>query len=180
MLFNKKILFLDSVGFNSLSDFLSNVFVNKWLLTIAGVIGGLFTMFDHFIQTNIFDPSKGIWILVGATVLDVLLGVSVGVKEKKFDAYKFNRAWIRMTTQIAFVFLLNQVSLVWELVNFWLVSTLLLAFVLATVWSAFKNAYKLRWIQPSTYKIMEKLLSIEEIFNSIAKKLFSSSKDKKK
>lgn len=179
MLFNKKLLLLDSVGFNSFSDFLSSVFVNKGLLLIAGIVAGIVSTIDHFITTNIFDPSKGIWILLAATFLDVLLGISVGVKEKKFDAYKLNRAWIRVVTQIAFVFLMNQVTLVWDMINDWMVNTLLLAFILATVWSAFKNAYKLKWIQPATYEILEKILSIEDIFQTILTKIFKSNNPKK-
>ena len=180
MMFNKKILLLDSVGFNSLSDYLNNVFVNKWLLVTAGVLGGIFSTIDHFINANVFCPSRGIWVLAGATLLDVLLGVIVSFKEKKFDVYKLNRAWIRLATQIVFVFLINQITIVWELINDWLVSTLLLAFVVATTWSAFKNAYKLKWIQPFTYKIIERILTVEKVFNEAIKKLFTPPKDKDK
>ena len=183
--FNKKFLLLEGMGFDSITDYAQNVFVNKGLLAFSALLMGFFCGVDHFIAINIFDPSKGVYILFGATFLDVLLGVSVAVAAKKengtskFDSYKFGRAWVRFVTQIAFIFLFFQISLVWDMVNNWMVSTLLLAFVLATFWSAFKNAYALGWIQPSTYKMLEKILSVEEVFNSIVRKVFKTSNSKK-
>lgn len=182
--FNKKFLLLEGMGFDSIADYTNNVFVNKGLLAFSALLMGFFCGVDHFIAINIFNPSKGIYILFGATFLDVLLGVSVAVASKKedgtskFDSYKFGRAWVRFVTQIAFIFLFFQISIVWEMVNNWMVSTLLLAFVLATFWSAFKNAYALGWIQPATYKMLERILSVEEVFNSVVKKMFKTSKPK--
>lgn len=182
--FNTKFIILDGMGFESITDYIQNVFVNKGLLISSGIITAVVCSIDHFVNASIFSPSKGIYILFGATFFDVLLGISVAVANKKkdgtshFDAYKLGRAWMRLATQIGFIFLLFQISHVWPLVSSWMVSTLLLAFVMATFWSAFKNAYKLKWIQPSTYEWLEKILSIQEIFNTVVKKMFKPEKPK--
>lgn len=169
---DKKMLLLDSIGFDSVADFFNNVFVNKSMLVFSGFLAALLGTLDIFIEAHVYSPAKAIYVLFAATIFDIMLGISVAVRDKKFDAYKLNRAWARLVTQIAIVALLHHTDLVWEMVNDWMVNTLLLAFVLATIWSSFKNAYSLGWIQPATYLMLEKILSIQELFDGIVKKLF--------
>lgn len=180
IMFKKKIIILDSVGFDSMGDFLSNILVSKYLLVFSGIFVAAIGYVDRFIEMNIYSPAKGIYILFLVTVFDILLGISVAIKDKSFDSYRFNRAWIRLVVQIVIVGLLNQSNIVWELVNDWMVNTLLLAFVLTTLWSAFKNANKLKWVQSETFLILERILGIEDIFNKFVKGLFKNDLKKNK
>lgn len=166
----KKIIILDSVGFESISDFFGNILATKGIMATSGIIVGFLTYMDSFIELNIYSPARGIYILFAATIFDIMLGISVAVRDKAFDAYKLNKAWVRLVVQITIIGLLHQSNIVWELVNDWMVNTLLLAFVLTTIWSSFKNAHKLGWIQPSTFIVLQRILSIDDIF----KKIFDS------
>ena len=179
MFWNKKWIFFDSFGFDSLSDFVHNLVSPKSILVIAGVTSAIMATVDHFIEASIYSPARGIYILFFTTVFDIMLGISVAVKENRFDTYKLMRAWIRLVVQIIIIGLLNQSNMVWDMVNDWMVNTLLLAFVLTTLWSAFKNAYKLRWIQEDTYLILQRILSVEQIFDKVIKSLFKKPTDKK-
>lgn len=176
MFWNKKWIFFDSVGFESMHDFVNNLVSPKIILAIAGVLSAIMISIDQFIEASIFSPAKGIYILFFTTLFDIMLGISVAVKEKRFDTYKLMRAWIRLVVQIIIIGLLHQSNMVWEMVNDWMVNTLLLAFVLTTLWSAFKNAYKLKWIQEDTYLILQRILSVDQIFNQFIRKFFKTPK----
>lgn len=169
---------LSLIGFDNLKDFVGSVVVNKGVLFVGGAVAGLSVALDQFIAINIYSPSRGVYLLFLATILDIMLGVSVAVKESTFQARKLSKAMIRLVVQICFVGLLNQSYIVWDFVAHWMVSTLLLSFVLTTFWSAFKNAYELGWIQRDTYFMLEKLLSIDEVVNQFLKHLFKNTKKK--
>ena len=176
----RKTIILDSVGFDSVSDFFSNILATKGVMAASGIIVGILTYMDRFIELNIYSPSRAIYILFFSTIFDILLGISVAVRDKSFDAYKLNKAWVRLVVQITIIGLLNQSNMVWDLVNDWMVGTLLLAFVLTTIWSAFKNANKLGWIQPSTFLILQRILSIDDIFRNIIESIFKNEEKKSK
>lgn len=178
MIFNRKSIIFDSVGFDSMSDFMHNILATKWIFAMAGIFAAIITSIDTFIEINVFSPSRGIWILFAATIFDIILGISVAFKEKSLDAGKFNRAWIRFVVQVIIIGLLNQSNIVWEMVNDWIVNTLLLAFVLTTIWSSFKNAYKLRWIQPDTFLALQRIFGAEEAFKEFIKQMFNNDKKK--
>lgn len=181
MFLNKKWLILDSVGFDSIGDFFSNVFMTKGILIGSATLMAILGIIDQFVAAQIYDPAKGIYILFFTTLFDVTLGVSVSIHQKDgFDSYKFGRAFARFATQVVFVAILHQSNLIWPIVADWIVSTLLFAFILSTLWSAFKNAHKLKWVQESTFLMIEKLLSIQNLFEIIVNKVMKDQKDKKK
>lgn len=176
----RKSIILDSVGFESISDFFSNILATKGVMAASGIIVGILTYMDRFIELNIYSPSRAIYILFLSTIFDVMLGISVAVRDNSFDAYKLNKALVRFIVQVVMIGLLNQSNIVWEMVNDWMVSTLLLAFVLTTIWSSFKNAHKLGWIQPSTFIILQRILSIDDIFKKVIESIFKNEAKKKK
>ena len=158
--------FLEAVGFETIGDFINTIFIKKaGVYLYAGILHGAFEFLDRFIENNVYSPSSGVYILFIITVLDILLGISKSVKNRNFDAYKLSRAWARFFVHIMIIGILYRMNQVWpSFIRAWMVDTIILSFSMATLWSVFKNAHELRWIQPSTYAMLERILSVEEVF----------------
>lgn len=164
---------LESVGFDTWGEFIGSVFVIKmksvYLLGVG--LSLLWTFIDGFIEDNIFSPALGIYILAALTFMDVMLGISRAVREERFTGIKFQRSTMRFVVQLFIIGISFQMVKVWPVViRPWMVDAVLISFNLATLWSIIENAYALRWIQPATYVMLKRIISIDSLIQKFFNK----------
>jgi len=100
--------------------------------------------------------------------MDVVVGIACAIKEQRFSGAKLQRAFMRFVVQVFIVAMSYQMSLIWPVfIRQWMVDAILISFNLATLWSIIENAYSLNWIQPATYTMLKRLISIDELFKKI-------------
>lgn len=170
--FRRKTIFLSVIGFEDAHELFTSVFGIKdktVLPALALIFATIFMAISTFIDTYIFTPALGIWILLTLTCADILLGTAASklVDRIEVNTWRMSRAGVRFIVQVFFTFALFQITKVWPIIGKWLVDALLFLFVFATFWSSFKNANRLGLIEEEAYRIVEKFLSVEALFTRL-------------
>lgn len=167
---------LNQVGFGSIKEILLSTIAWKHKITSVYLLGftisGAHTFIVQFTEKHIYSPALGIELLFGITILDIILGLSLAVENKKgVSGTKLVRAIVRFIVQCVFVGIFFNMSQVWDhLIQSWLASSILFIFMLSTVYSSIRNAARLGIITKDQYDIIESIVNIKSLFNKIKKK----------
>ena len=167
---------LEQVGFESLTDLLNSVFGIKLKLygiylygvTASAVILGL----EEITETYIYDPPLGILILVILTFGDMVLGVSFAIESKNgIEPKKLSRAMIRLLVQCFFISMGFQMTKAFpEFIYIYMVTMLLLVFILTVFISGFKNARALNLITADQYAVFESVFNLKKLIEKLKSK----------
>lgn len=178
-LLNKKILLLETVGFDSIKDLWIAVFGIKMKTSIpmlAVTLSYCLEFISSFIERNIYSPVLGVYLLFLFTIVDIVVGLSKAIRFRKegegngIDASRLSRAMARFVMQIFIVGGIFQMSKVWEFViRNWMVDAVILSFTITTLWSSIQNAYRLGWIERKSYEHLESIVNVDKLFNYFKK-----------
>jgi len=168
---------LNLLGFESINDLMISVFALKTKVltfyTYGFAIGGI-VAFMRVISENtavyVYSPPAGIAILGGVSVLDFALGVSNSIVSKRadFNSWRIPRSVVRFIVQVAFVAIVFNMNLIWSIfIQSWMVDSLLLIFILSTLWSALENARDVRIITQDQFDMIEGFVNIKKLIAKI-------------
>lgn len=169
-------LMLHEVGYSSLEELVQNSVAWKhkisslYLLSVS--LGGFITGIYAFTEEYIYSPAMGIIVLFAVSLIDLLLGMSVAIDEKKgISPARIVRSLVRFIVQVVFVGLIYEMSSLWHiLIQSWMVDSLLIIFTLSTFWSAVQNAAKLKLITPDQYSFIEGIVNLKGLIERFTKK----------
>lgn len=171
---------LHVMGYESLRDLLmtSLALKTKWFdfYSIGFIIAMVATTVAHltnFTEKYIYSPSAGIAILFGVTIFDFLVGLwySFEVKKINLNPWRIPRTFARFIVQILLIGFLYKMSELWPyVIQYWIVTGLLIVFILTTIWSIVENAKDLGIITKQQYEFIEGFVNIGKIVNKLKSK----------
>jgi hypothetical protein len=168
---------LNLLGFESINDLMVSVFALKTKVmtfyTYGFAIGGI-VAFMRVISENtavyVYSPPAGIAILGGVSLMDFALGVSNSIVSKRsdFNSWRIPRSVVRFIVQVAFVAIVFNMNLIWSIfIQSWMVDSLLLIFILSTLWSAMENARDVKIITQEQFELIESFVNIKKLIAKI-------------
>lgn len=171
---------LHVMGYESINDLFMTVLALKTKPLDFYSLGFVFAMFvsclayiTNFTENFIYSPSTGIAILAIATVADFLVGLwhSLEVKKLPINSWRIPRTFARFIIQILLVGLLFKMSEIWPyFVQYWVVTGLLIVFILTTIWSIVENSRDLGMITKQQYEAIESFVNVGKLIKKIRSK----------
>lgn len=160
-----------SIGFDNLGDFLNSIFFKGkiTILIYAGSLSAFILLVNTFIGKYIYHPAEAIWLLTIVSLVDMITGVTKTIQKGGTpDSYRMTRAVVRLVMQIFIIFMIFRMHGIFpSYIYRWMVDAVVLAFLIATLWSVTKNSYELGWIQKDSYKLIESILNADKLFKKI-------------
>ena len=166
---------LNEVGFSGIGDVISSTLGLKYNISSIAIIGvalgSSFSIIQKFIDTYIYTPAHGVFILFFITALDIVLGLMKSIKFKeRISSSKISRAVVRFIVQILFVGIFSNMHEVFNhFIYSWMVDVVLIMFTLSTIWSSIVNARKLNLITEDQHRAFEAILNIKNFFSRLGK-----------
>lgn len=171
---------LHVMGYENLKDLLMTSLALKTKPIDFYSLGFIFAMFvsgfayvTNFTENYVYSPSAGIAILFVATAADFLVGLwhSLEVKKQPINSWRIPRTFARFIVQILFIGLLFKMSELWPwVVQYWIVTGLLIVFIITTIWSMVENARDLGLITKQQFEAIESFVNVGKLIKKIRSK----------
>jgi|GEM_PF-5862626 diacylglycerol kinase len=157
------------IGYESIAELIQAVFALKIKLAMIHVyatsfscIAYIFIELDIGINSYIYSPSAGIWLLAIISVGDFALGLANSIinKGERISYAKLNRSAIRfivMTWFIAITYNLHLVSPV--IIQKVFIEGLFLVFCLSIIYSSVENARDLNFITKEQFEMIDSFVN---------------------
>lgn len=140
---------------------------------ISAIFVSGFAYLTNFTENFIYSPSMGIALLAVATLFDFLVGLwhSLEVKKLPINSWRIPRTFARFVIQILVVGLLFKMSELWPwVVQYWIVTGLLIVFIITTIWSMVENGRDLGLITKQQFEAIESFVNVGKLIKKIRSK----------